>query len=141
MNTYTKPNVLLPVSLHDAKVTRIIVQPPTQNLIDGQVTFEFADGYYKVDEVNSYQTKKASITISGIDYDFSHVYYCKNNSRHEVEFSQLAEDVQKHALEIIDEAYGYNQTRLSCYLYLEDDCYDVEIEVYHFNETVYHWEE
>jgi len=49
--------------------------------------------------------------------------------------------VQKFGFEIIDEAYGYNQTRFSGSMFLEKDWFEVEIEIYHFNETKYMWME
>jgi hypothetical protein len=141
MRTYIKPNVLLPVSMHDAHVTNVTVSVSPSNAIDGGLVFEFADGYSIVDEKVSRQTKHSSITFSGIDFDFSHVYYCKDDSRKTIDFPQFAKDVQKFGFEIIDEAYGYNQTRFSGSMFLEKDWFEVEIEIYHFNETKYEWME
>ncbi|WAA09103.1 hypothetical protein [Fervidibacillus albus] len=143
MHSYTKPNIHLPISLHDAIVTGLRVQPATSKLIDGVLIFEFQDGFIKVEKNDSYWTGKATVTISGIDFDYSHVYYFEGNERKEIPFSNFANDLKVNRLEIIDETYGYNQTKFSCILYkFEDDEYiDVEIHIYHFHEAVYQWED
>ncbi|WAA12685.1 hypothetical protein [Fervidibacillus halotolerans] len=141
MHSYTKPNIILPISLHDAIVTKLRVQPATSKLIDGVLIFEFQDGFINVEKNDSYWTGKATVTISGIDFDFSHVYYYLGEERKDVPFSKLAEDIKMNRLEIIDETYGYNQTKFSCIMFEDDEYYDVEIEIYHFQETVYHWED
>lgn len=141
LNRFSKQNVILPFSLHDARITSIEVKPATTNLIDGRISFKFANGYCKVNEHNVQQTGKGSVIFSGIDFDYSHVYYCKENKRKEITFEQLAEDVEKSALDIIDETYGCNLSKFSCTMVTEDAWYEVEIEIYHFNETIYEWED
>lgn len=141
MNQFTKPNINLPVSLNDAIITSIKQRPSTSCEIDGYICFKFADGYYIVNENEVEQTGEAYVTLSGVDFDFSHVYYCKENKREEITFNQLAEDVEKNTLEVIDETYGYNQTKFSCNVMTENDWYEVEIKIYHFNQTKYEWED
>ena len=119
MNSFKKPNVIIPISLHDAHVTNVTVRVSPSNAIDGGLVFEFADGYSIDDERISRQTKHSSINFSGIDFDFCHVYYCKDDSRKTIDFSQFAKDVQKFGFEIIDEAYGFNQTRFSGSMFLK----------------------
>ncbi len=141
MNTYHKPNVLLPISLHDAHVTNVTVQVSPSNATRGGLIFEFADGYSIIGGKDSRQTKQASITISGIDFDFSRVYYCEGDCRKAIDFAQFAKDVQQYGFEIITETYGYNQTRFGGSMFLEATWHEVEIEIYHFNETKYEWVE
>ncbi|RPF48098.1 hypothetical protein EDD70_0910 [Hydrogenoanaerobacterium saccharovorans] len=139
MHQATKPNVTLPFSLHDAKVTSMICNSATAGNIDGTVSFIFDNGYCKIEGNSAEQTGKASVTISGIDFDFSHVYYCNKNKRQEVTFPQLASDIDKNGLEIVQEAYGYNFTKWSGFMFKEKNIYEIEIEIYHFNETLYKW--
>lgn len=54
MKVYTKPNMELPISLHDSRVTKIIVQPSTSEMMDGVLILEFDNGYFKVDDKNDY---------------------------------------------------------------------------------------
>jgi hypothetical protein len=140
MKEYIKPNVLLPISLHDARVTKVIVENPISSFKDGILILEFEDGFFKVDEKEVYHTGKSSIEISGVDYDFSHVYYCEENNREEVEFVGFMKDVEESSFEIIDETYGYNQTKFRGSLFLAEKWVDVEVEIYHFNMTLYRWE-
>lgn len=141
MNRYEKPNAALPISLHDANITAVRAVPASSGDIDGKITLEFAEGYCKVDEREARQTGRAEILFSGIDFDFSHVYLCTKCMRREISFPELAEYVEKNSLEVIDETYGCNQSKFSCVLYIKSRWYDVEIEIYHFHETVYQWEE
>lgn len=140
MKEYMKPNVLLPISLHDARVTKVIVENPTSSVNGGTLILEFEDGFFKVDEEEVYRTGKSSIEISGVDYEFSHVYYCEANNREEVGFSEFMKDVAVNSLEIIDETYGYNQTKYRGALFLAEKWIDAEVEIYHFNKTLYRWE-
>jgi len=140
MNEYIKPNVILPISLHDTRVTKVIVPDNSLESREGMLTLEFDDGLYKVALGEAYQTGKAFVELSGIDYDFSHVWYYIDNSRNEISFSKFAQDVESAKLEITDETYGYNQTRYGGHLYLEEKWIEIEIDIYHFGQTVYKWE-
>ena len=140
MNKYIKPNVFLPISLHDARVTKVISKYSTENFDECSIVLEFENGFIKIDKNEVYQTGKSSLEISGIDYDYSHVYYCEGNRRKRVEFEKFAEDVLQNSFEIIDETYGYNQTKFSGNLIFNDKWLDAEIEIYHFNQSIYSWE-
>lgn len=140
MKQFINPNLLLPISLHDAVVTSIDVTPATSKLTDERLTFKFAEGFYLVAENKVESSGEAVIKFSGIDFDFSSVYYCMENERQEVTFNDLARDVSRYSLEVIDETYGYNQSKFSCQLFKEDSLYWVEIEIYHYEDTIYEWE-
>jgi len=142
MNAYVKQNIMLPISLHDARVTKIIVNQ-SSDIMCGSLRFEFEQGFYKVEDEAAHQTGKSFLEISGIDYDFSHVYYYKGNQREAMSFNKFAREVEGNAFEIMDETYGYNKTKLSGLLMSEHQSYDIEIEIeiYHFNASVYTWED
>lgn len=140
MNKYIKPNLVLPISLHDAVITSIELTDANSKIIDDAISLKFSGGFYLVADNKVQVTGEATLTLTGIDFDFSSVYYCKDNERHEVTFDNLAKDVCKYRLEVIDETYGYNQSKFGCFLYKEDSCYWVEMEIYHFNEAIYEWE-
>ncbi|NLM34840.1 MAG: hypothetical protein GX206_05315 [Clostridiales bacterium] len=139
MNQYIKPNLVLPISLHDAVITSIEIAPATSELIDGTLTFKFSEGFYLVEENKVEVSGEATLKFTGIDFDFSSVYYCKENERQEVTFADLARDANMYRLEVVDETYGFNQSKFGCSLFKEDFIYWVEIEIYHFNETIYEW--
>lgn len=140
MNQYVKPNLSLPFSLHDARISKILVISCKTGKSDGEITLQFDNGYKKISDSNMQHTDNAKIIFSGIDYDFCHVYYCKENERKEITFKELAEDIEKNALDIVDEAYGYNMTILGCTMVTSDSWHEVVIEIYHHNDTVYLWE-
>jgi hypothetical protein len=139
LKEYIRPNVILPISLHDARVTKVIVENPIDGVNKGILILEFEDGFFKVGEEES-QTGKASIEISGIDYDFSHVYYCEDNNREKVTFTKFAKDVEQNPFEIIDETYGYNRSKFSGGVFFAEKWMEVEIDIYHFNKALYRWE-
>ena len=141
MRRYEKKNLTLPVSLHDAVVTSVDPVTDPSDGSGGRLTLVFADGYFIVSENDVRRSGRATVMLSGIDYDFSHVYICGKTSRREISFGNLVEDTAKYPLEIIDELYGYNQSRFSGTMYAKGRWYTVEIEVYHFRETIYEWEE
>ncbi|MCZ0703062.1 hypothetical protein J2T56_001370 [Natronobacillus azotifigens] len=140
MNEYTKPNVTLPVSLHDAIITKVIVEKSSTALFNDLLLFEFEDGFFKVGEKEVYKTRKSTIKISGVDFDFSHVYYCEGNRRIEVDFDRFSKDVNENAYEIIDETYGYNKTKFSGELLLKDRRVEVQVSLYHLHAAVYRWQ-
>jgi hypothetical protein len=141
MNSYTKPNVHLHISLHDARITEVTVHPATSDKADGAIVFVFGEGVTTVDSPEPNQTGKASVKFSGIDFDFSHVYAFKDGVRQEKSFEDLAKIIESHSVEIVDESYGYNYTHLAGCLYFEEGWQEIEIVIYHFGETVYEWED
>lgn len=132
MNQYIKPNLTLPISLHDTVISSI-------DITDDSITFNFSEGFYLIDDNKVEVSGQATLTLTGIDFDFSTVYYCKDKERHEVTFADLSKDISKYRLEVVDENYGYNQSKFGCSLFKEDLIYWVEINIYHFNEAIYEW--
>jgi hypothetical protein len=141
MNHYLKSNIFLVFSLHDARITKMRVERFSQEIKNGILSIDFDNGYFKIDEEKVMQTGKSSVSFSGIDFDFSHVYYFNEDIRKEITFEQLSKDIASNSLEVIDETYGYNLTKFTCNMIKEDSWYEVEIEIYHFNETIYEWED
>ena len=54
-------------------------------------------------------------------------------------FADLSKDISKYRLEVVDETYGYNQSKFGCSSFKEDLIYWVEMNIYHFNEAIYEW--
>ena len=138
MNSYIKKNIILPIDLHDTTITGLEIKE--SNTIDGELQLVFEDGYFLVQEKEVIKTDKSIIKFSGIDYDYSYVYYYEDTKRNEVSFEKLRDDIRKKRLEIIDEAYGYNLTKISGVIFDKNETIEFEIVIYHFNETVYEWE-
>lgn len=136
MNRYSKKNVILPISLHDTVITSLSLSGGA----GGELTLAFADGFFLVDGREAARSGPTSIRFSGIDYDFSRFYVFRDGRRIEVTADELAGYIAKHRLEIIGETYGYNQTKLTCHLFV-GEIEEVQIELYHFQETVYEWDD
>lgn len=141
MNSYTKPNVYLPISLHDARVSEFQIVPASINKQDGMIIFIFENGFKITSDAEVYQTGRAIVKFSGIDFDFSHVYYCKESHKREISFEELAKEIKNNSFDVLDESYGYNLSKLVGNMTTQDNWHDVEIEIYHFNETIYEWED
>ncbi|NYB75934.1 hypothetical protein HZF24_17435 [Sedimentibacter hydroxybenzoicus DSM 7310] len=139
MKSYEKPNLILPVSLHDARLNNIEIE----NTI---ITFIMEDGIRTISGRDVEQTGKAKVTFPKVDFDFCKVYCTgKDNYRKEWNIDDFATKLYikkpKPIIDIIDETYGYNQAKFSCNLTMNDEWFDCEIEIYHFEPMKYVWNE
>lgn len=137
MPGYEKPNMILPISLHDVRFNRIKIK-------DDTVFFVIEDGIYIIRDGEEEQTGKAQISFPKADFDFCRVYCTgKDNIRKQWDIRDFAELMQEKrmVIEIIDETYGYNQAKFNCMMLMNEDSFDCEIEIYHFGLMKYTWEE
>ncbi len=133
MPEYIKPNMTLPVSLHDARVTDIIAEGDT-------VVFVFADGIRTVAE-DVRQTGYAAVTFTKVDFDFCSVSCTTPEGlRTGFEIMAFAAARPLPVLDIIDETYGYNQAKFSCNLTQNGAWCVCDIEIYYLGEMRYTWE-
>ena len=132
----------IPDSLHDAETDRITVEGKT-------LTLHFTHGYVQNEE--PYDDVKGPVGFAGVDWDcsFACVYRCKaftleNTGAIEGEKQMLkdfAESFGDAVFEIVDETYGYNETKLEGYLYRSDDTFECSIGIYHMGDMRYLVEE
>ena len=132
----------IPYSLHDAETDRITVEGKT-------LTLHFKNGYVQNEE--PYDDVKGTVEFGRIDWDcsFACVYKCKeftleNTGAIEGEKQMLkdfAESFGDAVFEIVDETYGYNETKLEGYLYRSDDTFECSIGIYHMGDMRYLVEE
>lgn len=137
MQSFEKPNVILPVSLHDASLSSVKIE-------NDMIIFVLEEGINWIRGNDVVQTGKAEISFPKVDFDFCAVYCTgKDNYRKRWDIRDFAESMQAHRLivEIIDETYGYNQAKFSCSLFMRNQWYDCEIEIYHFSPMIYIWED
>lgn len=137
MNNYEKPNMILPVSLHDARLNSIQIENDT-------IIFILEDGIQTINNSHVEQTGKATISFPKVDFDFCRVY-CTNNDnyRKEWDFQKFVTELQtnKMIIDIVDETYGYNQAKFRCDMIMNSVMwFDCAIEIYHFLPMKYVWE-
>ena len=131
----------LPYSLHDAVVTGLEV-------LDDRLLMLFQYGFMSIGE--SYEQVWGKIEFERVDWDFSYIYLlefpeglCGNagdfigKKMGLVEFINQCPNIK---FEIVDETYGYNQSKFDGYLW-GDTVKECRIEIYHLGEMNYLIEE
>ena len=139
MNFYSKPNPILPVSLHDARVEEISLRRGEKPL-SGELTLYFPEGISAEVEGEWVITGPGEVRFGGIDWDFSGIRYYEGDSVTERSFEEFSADLKESSWEIVEESYGYNRSVFAGYRY-RDGFFKVEMEIYHFKETVYFYED
>lgn len=132
----------IPYSLHDAELKQFTVAGK-------KLTLHFKNGYVQNEE--PYDDVKGTVEFEGVDWDcsFAYVFKCKefnleNTGAIEGEkymLKDFAEGFGSTTLEIVDETFGYNQTKLAGYLYRGEDTLECMVEVYHMGDMSYLVEE
>lgn len=138
MNFYRKPNLMLPVSLHDARVEKIAMRRGEKPL-SGELVLYFPEGIRAEMKGKWDITGSAEVLIGGIDWDFSGIRYYEGDAVKERSFEEFAADLEESSFEIVDESYGYNRSVFSGYRY-QEGFFRVEMEIYHFKEAEYFYE-
>ncbi len=139
MNFYSKPNPILPVSLHDARVQKIAMRRGEKPL-SGELVLYFPEGIRAEMKGKWDITGSAEVRLGGIDWDFSGIRYYEGDSVTERSFEEFSADLKESSWEIVEESYGYNRSVFAGYRY-RDGFFRVEMEIYHFKETVYFYED
>ena len=136
MKTEFKHNPPIPYSLHDMRVTQIILQKDT-------IRFEFENGYVQLVEP---PTKvNGTITIEGVSFDFTTVFLLSKSGEYgkfqgeKLEVAEFLEKYDGNYFEIVDELYGYNQVLYSGYLSVNgsEDLREMEISIYYTGNIIY----
>lgn len=136
MREITRKNMVdLPYSLHDAHINKISMK-------DTNVMLYFDEGYYVTDNGDTVQAK-GYLEFNGVDLDFCDVYIMnmdRNSSKFKGKKYSLKRFIKKHPeidMEIIDETYGYNQSKFSGFLYKGKKIKEFMMEVYHLGDMKY----
>jgi hypothetical protein len=134
----------LPIGLHDARISKLQILPASPHKEDGVITFIFENGLTDTRGADIRKTGRATVRFSGVDFDFSHVNYFKENHRIEMGFEDLAnalESNESDTFEIIDACYGYNLSIFICSMFASGDWHEMEISISHAHEVLYEWED
>jgi hypothetical protein len=137
MPDYEKPNMILPVSLHDARLNHIEIRNDT-------IGFIIEGGICTIQDDQVEQTGKAQILFPKADFDFCRVYCTgKDNLRKPWDIRDFAKQIRNNQMiiDIIDETYGYNQAKFGCDMTIGGNWFDCEIQIYHLGLVKYLWEE
>lgn len=130
----------LPFSMHDVYIKKIRLQQLDDFMAN--VTFMLPDGVYRSDEDSN--PIPGSILFEQVDLDFSNVYvmktcgvnYGKIKGR-KYSLKKFVKKYKKADIEIVDETYGYNQSKFSGYLYEDETIKEIMIELYHVGGMYY----
>ncbi len=93
---------------------------------------------------DDYEQVEGNVIFYHIDWDFCYVYILENFTENSGKFSGEKLSLQNFIkqydpfhFEIIDATYGYNQTKLSGWLSVDDKLSECVIEIYHNGDMVF----
>lgn len=143
MKKVIRNNIInLPYSLHDGTVIDFKVEADT-------LVMQFQNGF--VTTSKPFGQIKGNIKFEKIDWDFSFVYLleyqdalCPNEGCFTGKKMSLKDFVSQHSnvrIDIVDETYGYNISKLDGYLSEGDSIKECRIEIYHLGDMSYIIEE
>ncbi|MBQ3050254.1 MAG: hypothetical protein IJC94_09900 [Oscillospiraceae bacterium] len=129
-----RPNISKKYSLHDVNIIAF-------NRKNDTLVLETESGIFKTDE----QCTKVDghIEFSIVDWDFSFAYlleFSGNTGRFNGEKFALADFINRFGnavFSVVDETFGYNQTKLSGYLIKNKTMRECVIEISHCGDMVY----
>ena len=135
MKTTIRSNIKnLPYSLHDMCVTEM-------RILDDGLHMSFQNGFESTTE--PYEQIEGSVQFHHVDWDFCYVYildFCDNigsfTGRKQFLIDFIPMFVNQN-FTIIDETYGYNQSKFSGFLSVGTEIKECMIEVYHLGDMEY----
>lgn len=143
-NISIRKNIVgLEYSLHDAYMSKIKIKKYDKELQTANVKINFKEGYYRSKD-GATMLVKGYLLFEKVDLDFSNVYLMKirglNHGKIKGKKYSLKKFVKKYKnidMEIIDETYGYNQSKFAGYFYSERNIKEFLIEIYHEGDMKY----
>lgn len=138
MKRTIRENIIVPYSLHDMNVIDFEVQG--ENLI-----MRTQSGMQRCDDV--WCQPDGYVEFQKVDWDFCYAYIL-DTTANEATFTgekkflkNFIAEFQNAGFSIIDETYGYNQTKYSGWLSKEHTVKECVIEIYHLGDMVFVTEE
>lgn len=123
-----------PYRLHDVNIVDMIVD-------FNKIKMYVSPGMFEIEE--PYDIVEGHIEFNWVEWDFSYVYildFAANEGTFTGEKMFLKDFIEKYPefhFEIADETYGYNQSKYSGYLIVNDARKECMIEIYHAGDMVY----
>jgi len=138
MKMTIRQNVHTPYSLHDMNVIELLAA-------DDGLTLRTQSGM--VQTTPPYAQTDGYIEFRGVRWDYSYVYLLEHNGNigsFQGEKLSLLDFIQREKVfgfSIMDETFGFNQTKLNGYLSMNRHFYECILEIYHEGDMVYITEE
>jgi hypothetical protein len=136
MKEITRKNMVdLPYSLHDAHINKMKIK-------DTNLMLYFDEGYY-VPVNGDTVLVKGYLELNEVELDCCNVYIMnmdRNYRKFKGKRYSLKKFMNKYPeidMEIIDETYGYNQSKFSGFMYKGKKNKEFMMEVYHFGDMKY----
>ncbi|MDE5540122.1 MAG: hypothetical protein K2J20_06510 [Bacilli bacterium] len=134
--TVLKNNNKLPYTLHDMRISKIIIEENDINLI-------FENGY--VENKEPFKQIEGSVIIKEVDYDFCSIHLLSRNGKYgkfvgrKIGFKEFIEKFKKYSFEVVDELYGFNQVQYSGFLMLSNakDFIEYSMNFYYTGDLIY----
>lgn len=130
MKEIIRENIInLPYSLHDAHINKITMNEST-------LMFMFDEGYYEPKNGDNLPIQ-GYIKFDNVDLDYCSIFIlntdgnCKTFMCKEYEVMDFIKDYPSIDMEIIDETYGFNQSKFSGYIYQGESIQKFIVEIYH----------
>ena len=134
MNRVVRGNICAPYSLHDMNVIEFEVK-------DSDIIMKTQSGIVRA--VGQCEQVDGYVEFNDIDWDFCFVYLmdCTGNtgtfSGEKMMLADFLKRYESFGFSIIDEAYGYNQTKYWGYLTANRMTKEGIIEIYHLGDMVF----
>ena len=131
---YIRENIITSHSLHDMRAGAVDAEGDV-------VTLRLDGGLVRC--AGCAEQVAGAVAFRGVDWDFCFVYILRGFTANAGEFRgekmALSEFIKRYPrfdFEIIDACYGYNQTKLSGWLW-DDELSEMTVEIYHAGDMVF----
>lgn len=146
MKKTVRTNIVdLPYSLHDAHINKIQVKQV--NEYEAKVKLFFDGGFFVPRDGDTVHIA-GRLLFEKVDLDYCSVYVLNTTGKKnrkikgkEYELKAFAKKYKVLDMEIVDETYGYNQSKFSGFMYSKNKMYEFIIEMYHLGDMTYVTEE
>lgn len=129
-----RKNIVTDYSLHDMNIISVEKQGK-------DIVVRTQSGIIKCaglsSQVNGY------VVFRNVDMDFCNVYLMKSNGRYgkfeaeKITLEEFFNRYSEYGFSVIDEVYGYNQTKYWGYLTSNKEFYECIIEIYHLGDMIF----
>ena len=134
MKKVKRDNIIVPYSLHDMNICAIERE-------GDKISLRTQSGIIKVDGLS--EQVDGHVELNGLDFDFCHVWLMSTRigygefSGRSMNLLDFIEEFPQFGFSVIDEVYGYNQTKYWGYLSSKRQTWECIIEFYHLGDMYF----